>query len=134
MARVWIVCAALLGAVGVSIGAYRAHGLEKQLVAAGLSEDELQEQLSNCETGVRYQMYHTLALLAVGLIAMRHSSLFLSAAAVLFLMGIIGFSGGLYAVVFARSSFHLVIPIGGLMLILGWIALAVAGFAVKRQS
>ena len=58
----WIAVGALLGALGVALGAYGAHGLEKQLAAWGFAGDELAKRLANHETAVRYQMWHALAI------------------------------------------------------------------------
>jgi len=61
MDRIWICCAALLGGSAVAMGAYHAHGLRGQLGRAGLDEAQIAVRLDQCETAVRYQMYHSLA-------------------------------------------------------------------------
>ena len=58
----WIAVGAILGALGVALGAYGAHGLEKQLAAWGYTGDDLAKRLANHETAVRYQMWHALAI------------------------------------------------------------------------
>jgi len=70
MARIWIICAALLGGGGVAIGAYHAHGLEKKLYSSGFSDEAVVGKMDNCETAVRYQIYHAIALLLIGCLSL----------------------------------------------------------------
>lgn len=134
MARFWIICAALLGAAAVSLGAYHAHGLERQLAESGLEAGQLQERMTDCEIAVRYQMYHVLALLAVGLLSARHAHALLTAAGVLFLLGMIAFSGGLYVIALTGVILHwAIIPAGGTMLIAAWLVLAISGFRLTTD-
>ncbi|WP_133272186.1 DUF423 domain-containing protein [Hymenobacter radiodurans] len=116
-ARLILQIAALLGALGVGIGAFGAHGLRKMLEETG--------RFDTFETAVRYQFYHTLALLAVGiLLAMRPDIRGLSLTAWLFLGGILLFSGSLYTLCFTGiTKMGAVAPIGGLLLIAGWLRL-----------
>ena len=127
MSRIWILLAALLGASAVAIGAYHAHGLEDRLSKKGTMASEVRKKMDFCGTAVNYQMMHALALLGVGILATRSCSFMLHLAAVLLVAGILGFSGGLYCSVFEFAKLHwAVIPLGGLLMILGWLALAVA--------
>src|SRR5688572_18098391 len=116
-ARLILQIAALLGALGVGIGAFGAHGLRKMLEETG--------RFDTFETAVRYQFYHTMALLAVGiLLAMRPDIRGLSLTAWLFLGGILLFSGSLYTLCFTGiTKMGAVAPIGGLLLIAGWLRL-----------
>ncbi|GAB2451101.1 membrane protein [Hymenobacter qilianensis] len=116
-ARLILQIAALLGALGVGIGAFGAHGLRKMLEETG--------RFDTFETAVRYQFFHTLALLAVGiLLAMRPDIRGLSLTAWLFLGGILLFSGSLYTLCFTGiTKMGAVAPIGGLLLIAGWLGL-----------
>ena len=109
-----------LGALGVGIGAFGAHGLRKMLEETG--------RFDTFETAVRYQFYHTLALLAVGiLLALRPDIRGLSLTAWLFLGGILLFSGSLYTLCFTGiTKMGAVAPIGGLLLIAGWLRLLLA--------
>ncbi len=114
-ARLIIVCSALSGFISVALGAFGAHLLRDQL------SSRLYEVL---QTGIQYQMFHTLALLGVGLLMLRQPIKGLSLTAVLFLAGIIFFSGSLY--VLALSGQHwlgAVTPIGGLLFLAGWASL-----------
>ena len=119
-ARLILQIAALLGALGVGIGAFGAHGLRKMLEETG--------RFDTFETAVRYQFYHTMALLAVGiLLAMRPDIRGLSLTAWLFLGGILLFSGSLYTLCFTGiTKMGAVAPIGGLLLIAGWLRLLLA--------
>ncbi|MBT8261367.1 MAG: DUF423 domain-containing protein [Bacteroidia bacterium] len=114
------VTASFLGALTIAIGAFGAHGLEKLVDT---------EAIASFETGVRYQMYHTIALLVIG---------FATAIPVstrkwvfrLFVAGIIFFSGSIYFLALKSvlplsvSFLGPVTPIGGLLFILGWLRLA----------
>lgn len=110
--------AALSGLLSVLLGAFAAHGLKGRLPP---------ELLTAFQTGVQYQMFHTLALLAVLLLLMRVESGWLLAAAVSFVVGMICFSGSLYMLAISGVKwFGPVTPIGGLLLMTGWAALLIA--------
>ena len=120
-AKLILQLAAVLGALTVAIGAFGAHGLRPMLEASGRAE--------TFETAVRYQFYHTLALLAVGVLAAARPELRngLDTAALLWLAGIVIFSGSLYAICFTGiTKFGAVAPLGGLLLIAGWVRLLFA--------
>lgn len=117
-ARLIIQLAALLGGLGVAIGAFGAHGLRAMLEASG--------RFDTFETAVRYQFYHTLALLAVGVLAVARPELRgpIGTTAALWLGGIVFFSGSLYLLCFTGiTKLGAVAPIGGLLLIAGWVRL-----------
>jgi uncharacterized membrane protein YgdD (TMEM256/DUF423 family) len=120
---------AVLAAGAVGLGAYGAHGLEDQIVFLGY-ESDLAGRLDWFETGAKYHMYHALALILVGVIAeRRESSKLLGLVGVLFLLGILLFSGSLYAMTLLTSNWKwlgAITPLGGLSFILGWILLAVS--------
>jgi uncharacterized membrane protein YgdD (TMEM256/DUF423 family) len=79
------------------------------------------------ETAVRYQMYHALALLAVGWLAGRSEGRLATLAGILFVAGILIFSGSLYVLVATDVRWWgAVTPIGGVAFIAGWIFLALA--------
>lgn len=133
MARSGLLVAALLGATGVGLGAYHAHGLEAMLVQSGASPEEVVQRMQHCETAVRYQMYHALALVAVSILALRGGSTrALQVAGLLFVLGTMGFSGGLYLSVFTGNLIHFaIVPSGGVLLILGWIVFGAAGLGAR---
>jgi uncharacterized membrane protein YgdD (TMEM256/DUF423 family) len=79
------------------------------------------------ETGVRYQMYHALAILAVGLMMARMGGWLFATAGWLFTAGIVFFSGSLYVLALSGATvFGAITPIGGLLLLAGWACLIVA--------
>jgi uncharacterized membrane protein YgdD (TMEM256/DUF423 family) len=124
----WIpIAGALLAAIGVGLGAFGAHGLEDLLRRLGYEAD-LSKRLGWYETAVRYQLFHALALLIVAALSAR-SDFACGSAAWLFVIGIALFSGSLYAMTFLGEGWRklgMVTPLGGLALIAGWLALAVA--------
>lgn len=121
----WARVGAILGGLAVVAGTFGAHGLEGKVEPG---------DLETFEVGVRYQMYHAFALIAVGLLAMRSgpgpgSSRALSASGWLFLVGSIVFPGSLYLLVLAGGTadwLGMIAPIGGLAFIAGWFSLASA--------
>lgn len=120
---------ALLAGLAVALGAFGAHGLKKLVPP---------ETVATFETGVRYQMYHALALLLAGLIAERLTSVWLKRAAWCFLIGILLFSGSLYLLTVLKATdsvglggLGLITPIGGVFFIAGWICLAAGVRSIK---
>jgi uncharacterized membrane protein YgdD (TMEM256/DUF423 family) len=118
MDRTFLLIGALAGFTGVALGAFGAHALRGRLSP---------EMLAVFETGVRYQMYHALAVIATGLIAARLGGWLILTAGWLFTAGIVLFSGSLYALALTgATALGVITPIGGLMLLLGWACLALA--------
>ena len=119
MDKTFLMVGGLAGFLGVAFGAFGAHGLR-----ARLSPD----LLAVFETGVRYQMYHALAILAVGLIVVRLDGWLYRGAGWLFAGGIVLFSGSLYALALTGvTTLGAVTPIGGLLFLLGWAFLILGG-------
>ncbi len=120
--------AAILGAVGIALGAFGAHGLPDVLVSLGQSDAVAGERMTLFETAVRYQMYATLALLAFALAADRWPSGRWRWAHAMMLAGGIIFCGVLYGLVFAEGPLRAVLgasaPIGGSLMIASWITAA----------
>ncbi len=120
----WIKIGGWLGLLTVAIGAFGAHGLQERLQATGY-EDQFR-------TGVLYQMFHVAGLLLVGLIlrqatARGEADLWLRLAPWGFVLGILLFSGSLYALALTGSKgFGAVTPIGGLLFMGGWLGLALS--------
>jgi uncharacterized membrane protein YgdD (TMEM256/DUF423 family) len=99
----------LIGFLGVAAGAFGAHGIQSMVTAA---------RLETFEVAVRYQMYHAVALLVAGWLGA-------TAAAWCFLAGTAVFSGSLYFLVLTEQRWlGAVTPIGGLLLLAGWLLLA----------
>jgi uncharacterized membrane protein YgdD (TMEM256/DUF423 family) len=114
--RLFLLLGAIFGGLGVGLGAFGAHGLRATLGA---------DDLATFEVGVRYQMYHAFALIAVAWAASRWESLTLVAAGWAFVVGILIFSGSLYFLVITGPRWlGAITPIGGVALIVGWALLA----------
>ena len=125
-AKLCIVVAALLAGTAIALGAWKAHGLEQWLIDYGTESAEIGQRLAHFDVATRYQIYHALALLSVGAISLQQSSKLLAVVGVLFVVGILLFSGSLYALVFDLPIHPLVTPSGGGLLLLGWLGLALA--------
>jgi uncharacterized membrane protein YgdD (TMEM256/DUF423 family) len=118
MHKTFFVIGAVMAGLGVALGAFGAHGLK-----AALAPD----MLANFETGVRYQMYHALALLAVAWAAAQWQKPLLVTGGWLMVIGVVIFSGSLYLLsVTGLRWLGAVTPIGGVALIAGWGCLVVA--------
>jgi uncharacterized membrane protein YgdD (TMEM256/DUF423 family) len=126
--KLWLSLGALLGGLAVALGAFGAHGLELRLASnPSLTEAERTRLSAVWDTAAQYQMYHALALLAVGLLAARRCGLTVNLAGTAMTAGTLIFSGCLYALVLTNvRMLGAVVPIGGSLMIVGWIALFVA--------
>jgi uncharacterized membrane protein YgdD (TMEM256/DUF423 family) len=124
-----LITGGILGCLAVILGAFGAHGLKSILTI---------DQISSFETGVRYQMYHALLLLFVG------SAAFISPKAkkglfIFVLCGIILFSGSIYLLAtndvtsFNFKIIRFITPIGGSLLIIGWLILIASFFKLKNE-
>ncbi|MBP6757533.1 MAG: DUF423 domain-containing protein [Bacteroidia bacterium] len=124
----------ILGSVAVALGALGAHYLKSKIETGLITID----QVNGFDTGVKYHIYHTLAMLIVFLLAKQIQSNYLKWAFNCFLIGIILFSGSLYLLC-TRNLFHAdwlsflgpITPIGGLFFIAGWFFIAMIG--MKKQ-
>jgi len=120
--RILIAAGALSAFLGVGLGAFGAHGLRTRLSA---------DMLAVFEIGVRYQLYHALALLGAGAAATRLAPGALTAAAVLFVVGTLVFSGSLYVLALSgRKWLGAITPLGGLALLAGWACLSWAAISI----
>ena len=116
MERIFLFLGAVLGFFGVACGAFGGHLLKERLAP---------EFLNIFEIGVRYQMYHALALLGLAWAFSRFGNGLLSAAGWLFLIGTLIFSGSLYALSLTGvKAWGAVTPLGGISLLAGWILFA----------
>lgn len=125
------------GAIAVALGAMGAHFL-KEIVGQGLFTID---NLHAFETGVKFQIYHTLALLIVALLSKHKNRVLLEKVGYCFMAGIVLFSGSLYllstASLLGFGSMNLlgpITPIGGLFFITGWLLLAFSGLKKKDPS
>lgn len=116
MQKIFLMSSAVLGALGVMIGAFGAHALSSMLQNTG--------RTATFETAVKYQMYHTLALLVTGLLLDRYAGKWFEYAGWSYIAGVIIFSGSLYILCLTNvGKWGAVTPFGGLALIAGWIFL-----------
>jgi uncharacterized membrane protein YgdD (TMEM256/DUF423 family) len=122
--RLFFTLGSLSAFIGVALGAFAAHGLKGCLAP---------EMLATFETGVRYQMYHALALLAVAWAYSRWPAAMVIAAGWLFVAGMLLFSGSLYALTLSGARWlGAITPLGGLAFLLGWLCLAWGAWSATR--
>jgi uncharacterized membrane protein YgdD (TMEM256/DUF423 family) len=124
MQKMFLIIGTVLAGLAVALGAFGAHGLKKIVDA---------DTVAIYQTGVQYQMYHALALLAVGILAERFQNGIINYAGFLFIAGIVFFSGSLYLIASLKAmnkeistGVGIMTPIGGMLFIFGWILLLFA--------
>lgn len=114
-----LISGGILGALSVAIGAFSAHGLKEALIQNG--------RLETFDTAVKYQFFHTLALISAGILMLKYKSKFYTYTAYCLLGGIIIFSGSLYILSITNITiFGAITPIGGILFIVGWLLFTVA--------
>ncbi len=112
MAKIWLLSATLFGFLSVALGAFGAHSLKNVLDGYGKSV---------YEKAVLYQMFHSMALLAVGVLQHLFKGISFSPAGFGFLVGIVLFSGSLYALALTGTKWlGAITAIGGLAFLSGW--------------
>lgn len=122
----WVRIGAILAAGAVAAGAFGAHALRERLDA---------RSLEIFETAARYQMYHALAIIAVGMIEASGARGTIRVAGWAFSLGILLFSGSLYALsVTGIKKLGMITPIGGLLFLIGWLLLAAASVSKSANS
>ncbi len=124
MHKGFLKAATIFGALSVALGAFAAHSLKNTISDYALSI---------FETAVRYQFYHVFALLAVGILFKEFPGKLLKWAGMLFIFGIILFSGSLYMLAVVKAAvlpgynwIGAITPFGGICLISGWIFVFIA--------
>lgn len=127
MAQLFLIIASINGFLAVALGAFAAHAL-KNIVDAQL--------LVTFQTGVQYHMTHTLALLAIALLAVQFpNNSLLKLCGWLFVLGILFFSGSLYALSLSGIRWlGAITPIGGLFFLGGWACLCWFALSLKLES
>lgn len=116
--KMFFLLGSLFAFIAVAAGAFGAHALRQKLNA---------DLLSIFEVGVRYQMYHALALLCVGFANGMFPHPLISVAGWLFVAGIIIFSGSLYLLALSGiRTWGAITPIGGTLMLIGWLCLIIA--------
>lgn len=128
--KLWLLAGAVLGGIGVAAGSFGAHGLKDMLQASG--------QAANWETAVRYCLFHALALLIVAVAAALPQTSgcrgTLAAAGLCFFVGTLVFSG--FLAVLAVTGVRIlgaIVPIGGVLMLVGWACLAAVGFLAAAE-
>lgn len=113
-----LITGALMGLLGVALGAFGAHALKPMLLESG--------RLETYELAVRYQFYHAGALLTTGILQQLFPNASLRWSSILFLSGTLLFSGSLYVLCFTGiTTIAMITPFGGVLLIGGWLTLAI---------
>ena len=135
MHKTFLSLGALFGGIAVALGAFGAHGLRK-IVSPDV--------LSVFQTGVQYQMYHTLALLVIAIVYERLPNKWIKWSGYFFSFGILFFSGSLYLITALKAEvgsipawIGAITPVGGLLFILGWLSFLTGLFKkidLKRQG
>ncbi len=121
----WVALGAALAGLAVAAGAFGAHALRAQLSTA---------DLATFDTAARYQMYHALALVAVGRLDRNGGDRLLTVAGWAFLAGIVLFSGSLYGLTLTGvRGLGAITPLGGLSFLAGWGLVALAAFRGQRS-
>lgn len=129
MYRPALIVGAILAMLAVILGAFGAHSLKPILTEV---------QLQTFETGVRYQFYHSFALLIVGITYQYLPFRLVKLGGLLFTIGVLLFSGSLYLITALKANgsvglkgFGILTPIGGLFFIAGWVTLIIGFFKKK---
>ena len=131
MHKGFIRTSAILGFLSVALGAFAAHALKQKISDYAVNI---------FETGVRYQFYHTFAILVTGILYKEFPNGLIRLAGILFILGIILFSGSLYCLMYIKGAvipgydwIGTITPIGGLSFLAGWLCL-LAGVSGKGKS
>lgn len=119
MSRIFLTLGSVLASLGVILGAFGAHALKSKLSP---------ENLQIFETAVRYQMYHSLALIFVFLLSQKINSSLLNYSGCFFFAGVLLFSGSVYLLACRellgiegwKNILGPITPLGGLCFIIGW--------------
>lgn len=122
--------------LAVALGAFGAHGLAGFMAERHSNDPELlARRMENWDTAALYQMHHSVGLILVGLVALVRPGIWLAVSGWCFVVGIVLFSGLLYALVLSEVRvLGAIVPIGGVAFILGWLALAIGGCCISRPS
>lgn len=125
MHKLYLTLGSIIAGLGVVLGAFGAHKLKE------IAPDSV----PTFQTGVQYQMYHAFALLIVGILFEKFPIKSMTWAGLCFLIGIILFSGSLYALSLLKATgkvglggLGIITPIGGLFFIIGWVSFVMALF------
>ena len=122
--KIFLAVGGLYGLLGVALGAFGAHGLRDRLEAS---------QLSSWQTAVQYQLIHAIALIVVGVWLLHTGAVALRYAGGLFVAGVALFSGSIYLLILTSATWlGPVTPLGGVLLMAGWLGVIYAGFLAQQ--
>jgi len=108
-----LLCGSLLGLLGIALGAFGAHALKSILIKNG--------RVETFDLAVRYQFYHALALLLIGLLMEKLRVQDFKWASLFIFIGVMIFSGSLYLFALTNTTtFAMITPLGGVLMLLGW--------------
>ena len=147
----WVSLGAVLAGLAVVTGALAAHGIESHLEHSysgqtrsivGVEMPAAQKYLADFKTASRYQMWHALGMILVGLLSSTRSCRWLTIAGTSFLIGICLFCGSLYVLSLMAHGFSdgtrhvigLTAATGGMAFIVGWISLAMSANPLRRVT
>ena len=118
MAKIFLIIGGILGGLSVAIGAFSAHALKNIL--------EANDRMQTFETGVKYQFYHALALILLGLLMQKFDHKLFIWSGYGFIIGTILFSGSLYILSLTGiGKWGAITPLGGVAYLVGWITLVI---------
>jgi len=121
-----LAAAGVNGAMGVALGAWAAHGLEGRLPPPAIEW---------IRTGASYQLWHAAALLGLAALTGRHATRLIGVAAAGFGLGALLFGGSLYLYAWTeQAAFAMATPVGGALMIGGWLATFAAAFRMGTRS
>jgi uncharacterized membrane protein YgdD (TMEM256/DUF423 family) len=113
MGKLFLITGTLFGGTAAMIGAFGAHALKAVLESSG--------RIETFETAVKYQFYHALALILLGILMLNREHTYLTYSGYSLIGGVIIFSGSLYVLCLSGiTKFGMITPIGGLLMIVGW--------------
>ena len=119
MQKIFLMIGATLGALAVVLGAFGAHALNSLLEKSG--------RIETYDTAVKYHFFHVIALLIVGILMFYFTNKWLIYSGWAFVVGIVVFSGSLYALCLTGwTKLGMITPLGGLALIAGWLFMLIA--------
>jgi len=124
--RSMLIFAAISGLVYVALGAFGAHVLSQTLG---------EPEMSWMKTGLQYQAFHTLAIMALSIATQRHTSLWFYWSGVVLAIGVVLFSGSLYCL--ALSHLHMwvyITPVGGICFLAGWLLMLTGALRLKKRA
>lgn len=129
----WLVATGILGFLAITIGAFGAHALPN--VLGTLPPEEIEARIEYLDTGSRYHLAHVAALLALAGWPQSPGSRDVRRAQVMFVLGILLFSGSLYAMALTGwRPLGMITPLGGLAMLAGWVCVGRLGWTPRTPE